>query len=126
MTVVDASILIGHLRGNGAASKLLKDAERSGRILVPAVAAWELWKGGNTPRKRRGIEEILAAIESDPMTAAIAEAAGDLHVRQVRKGNEMTPADAIIAAHALHHDVPLATLDRDYDGVEGLRVLKVA
>jgi predicted nucleic acid-binding protein len=49
----------------------------------------------------------------------------DLHLRHVRKGRERPLIDLLIASHALHHGIPLATLDRDYDGIEGLDVLRV-
>lgn len=126
MTVVDAGILIGHLRGTRKATVALKEAIARGETLVPAIAAWETWCGATTPARRTAIETTLDVLRVDPMTAAISERAADLYIRLARKGRPVGDADTMIAAHALYHDAPLLTLDGHYDGIEGLRVLKVA
>src|SRR3990170_4896838 len=104
--VVDSSVLIDHLRGAGAATEFLGKERRKGPVLVPSLVAWELWKGAATPRQRSGVQELLTTLDSDPFGPAMAQLAGELHV--------------------LFHGLPLATHDRDYRGIPGLEVLRVA
>lgn len=125
MLVADASVLIGHLRHDRKCTAVLRRHLGRGEVLVPSLVAFELWKGVRGPADRRAIEELLEVLRQDAFTPAIARLAGDLHQQMVRRGKERPRFDLLIAAHALHHDAPLATLDRDYHGIEGLDVLRV-
>lgn len=54
----------------------------------------------------------------------MARIAGELHVEHRERGIERPAFDLLIASHALYHDVPLATVDRDYESVKGLGVVR--
>lgn len=120
--VVDSSVLIDHLRGSPKATQFLEREVRTGRVLVPALAAWELWKGANTPRRRTGVSEILTMLEVEPFGPAMAQLAGELHRLLSESGRTPPAFDLLIAAHALHLGVPLATRNRDYSRISGLQV----
>jgi len=124
--VVDSSVLIDHLRGAGAATEFLGEERRKGPVLVPSLVAWELWKGAATPRQRSGVQELLTTLDSDPFGPAMAQLAGELHVLLRGAGRTPPGFDLLIASHALFHNLPLATHDRDYRGIPGLEVLRVA
>lgn len=123
MIVVDTSVIIAHLRGARSATKFLEENASRGPLLVPAIAAWELWRGASTPARLDHVDELLESFVLDPLLPAMARTAGVLHNEQRAAGIERTPYDLLIASHALFHDAPLATLDRDFDKVRGLRVI---
>lgn len=124
--VVDSSVLIDHLRGAATATEFLGRERRRGPVLVPSLVAWELWKGASTPRQRSGVQELLTALDADPFGPAMAQLAGELHVRLRGAGRTPPVFDLLIASHALFHGLPLATFDRDYGGIPGVEVVRIA
>jgi predicted nucleic acid-binding protein len=124
MIVVDASVLIAHLRGDKQVTSFLQGHAAAGDVVVPALAAWELWKGATTPARVERVEALLEAVRVDPFLPSMARLAGELHRQHREAGIERPTFDLLIASHALFHDAPLATLDRDYDTVKGLRVVR--
>ncbi len=122
MIVADTSLLIEHLRGNKGATRFLKAQDL---VIVPSLAAWELWKGAATVAQQAAVRDLLATCDIDPFSAAHAEAAGALHRQAERDGRRRPAFDLLIAAHAMHHGTAVATLDGDYDGIAGLKVAKV-
>lgn len=124
MLVVDTSLLVAHLRGAEKATRFLEDHAARGPLLVPALAAWELWKGATTPARAERVEALLEAVHVDPFLPAMARVAGELHVQHRAAGVERPAYDLLIASHALFHGAPLATLDREYETVRGLKVLQ--
>ena len=123
--VVDSSVLIDHLRGGSRATAYLERERRRGRVYVPALVAWELWKGTTNPRRRAGVHDLLSSMEVDPFGPAMTQLAGDLHVRLAGSGKTPPAYDLLIASHALHHGLPLATRDRDYTAIPGLDIVTV-
>ena len=93
--------------------------------VVPALVAWELWKGASTAASQAAVHDLLATSQVESFSPALAQSAGTLHREMERLGRRRPAIDLLIAAHALHHGSPLATLDRDYDGIPGLDVVKV-
>ena len=126
MLVVDSSILVEYLRDNPRAVKFLERRHETDEIIVPTLVAWELWKGATTPSRKQQVSDLLSALSADPFTSGIAQLAGELHIQQQSLGRSRPVIDLLIAAHALQHRCPVATLDRDYQGVPGLMVEKGA
>ena len=124
--VLDSSVLIDHLRGRAEATEFLLRQGRTGRVLVPALAAWELWKGATTPRRKAGVQELLASVEVEPFGPALAQLAAEVFLQLRREGRTKPEYDVLIASHAIFRNAPLATRDRDYEGIPGLEVVKVA
>lgn len=123
--VVDSSILIDHLRGVAGATEFLENERRRGPVQVPALAAWELWKGATTARRRAGVHDLLSSVDVDPFGPAMAQLAGELHIRLAASGRAPASYDLLIASHALLRGLPLATRDRDYAAVPGLAIVRV-
>ena len=126
MLVVDTSVLIAHLRGVGPVSTFLLEHAKRGALVVPALAAWELWKGATNPARVAGVDALLETLHIDAFMPAMARLAGELHVQHRRDGIERPTFDLLIASHALYHDAPLATLDRHYDSIAGLQVIRAS
>ncbi len=123
--VVDSSVLIDHLRGVGGATEFLEASRRQGPVHVPALAAWELWKGATNARRRAGVHDLLSSVDVDPFGPAMAQLAGELHVRLAVMGKTPPAYDLLIASHALLRGLSIATRDRDYSAVPGLQVVAV-
>ncbi len=125
LLVVDSSVLIEHLRGDREVTRFLEERLRDGVVLAPAIVAWELWKGARTRAQQRSVQQLLAAIEVGPFMPAMAATAAETHVDMQKAGNKPPAFDVLIASWALYHDAPLATLDRDYQAIPGLRLVHV-
>lgn len=62
-----------------------------------------------------------------PADDTVAPHYGRLVARARRdRGRRLAPADALIAATAAAHDLPLYTLDRDFEGLDGVEVVFAA
>lgn len=122
MIIADTSLLIAHLRGLAPARNLLRT--RADEIHVPTLVAWELWKGATTARDQAGVEALVTEFPLDPFVGGMARIAGQLQIEQRKAGRERPVFDLLIASHALYHGAGIATLDRDYDAIQGVNVLR--
>jgi predicted nucleic acid-binding protein len=108
--LVDTGVLIDHLRGH---RRLPADVERLG---VSVVSRCELLAGADEPERLRRFLWPMIELALD---SAIAELAGITR----RRTGIVTP-DALIAATALAHRVPLMTRNRrHFERVDGLRLV---
>lgn len=123
--VIDSSVLIDHLRGRAKATAFIERERQRGPVHVPALAAWELWRGATTARRKAGVHDLLSSVDVDPFAPAMAQLAGELHVRLAELGKTPPAYDLLIASHALLRGVPLATRDRDYSPIPGLQIVTV-
>lgn len=108
--LVDTDVLIDHLRGQ-------RRLTSGGRWLaVSVVTRCELFAGGDEPEKLRRLLSPMSELGVDP---TIAELAG-----LTRRATGIAAPDALIAATALTHRIPLMTRNRrDFDRVSELRVV---
>lgn len=122
MRAFDTSVLVAHLRGDGRVRGVIDPSVES---VACSLVAWELWKGARSPVAMRGVARLLRALHMDPLTPELAEFAGDVHRDLVATGQPRSDFDTIIAAHAMWRNVPLVTLDGDFEGIPGLTVERV-
>jgi predicted nucleic acid-binding protein len=122
--VLDTSLLVAHLRGQKKATAFLVRHEGDQDLVVPALAAWELWREASTPDRAQQLESMLESMTVEPFMPAMAKLAADMHHALEREGLRVPHFDLLIAAHAVYHQAALATLDADFDAIRGLRVLR--
>jgi predicted nucleic acid-binding protein len=108
--LLDTDVLIDHLRGHRPLP--LSDP----KLNISIVTRCELFAGRNVdePKLRR----TLSVIEELTLDRDIAEAAG-----RIRRESDIPVPDALIAATALQHVLPLMTRNRrHFDRVAGLKL----
>jgi predicted nucleic acid-binding protein len=111
--LVDTDVLVDHLRGD---RRLSADGRRLG---VSVVTRCELFAGRDEAERLR---RLLSPMVDLPIDATIAELAGS-----TRRRTGLATPDALVAATALVHRIPLLTRNRRHFGrVDGLRVLSPA
>ena len=111
--LVDTDVLIDHLRG-------VRRLSANGRLLgISVVSRCELFAGRDEPERLR---RFLWPMVELPIDAAIAELAG-----LTRRDTGVATPDALIAATAVTHRIPLMTRNRrHFDRVAELRVVAPA
>ncbi len=108
--LADTDVLVDHLRGR---RRLPEDV---GSLAVSVVSRCELFAGRDEPDRLR---RFLGSMVELPIDAAVGELAGI-----TRRQTGIATPDALIAATALLHSIPLMTRNRrHFDHVEGLRVV---
>lgn len=106
--LLDTDVLIDHLRG----FRRLDLVDPAWKISV--VTRCELFAGRNTDEA--GLRRTLNGIGELSVDRAIAESAG-----RIRRVTQLDVPDALIAATALEHQLPLMTRNlRHFEGVTGL------
>jgi predicted nucleic acid-binding protein len=109
-TLLDTDVLIDHLRGY----RQLDLVDPAWKISV--VTRCELFAGRNTDEQR--LRRTLDQIDELSVDRLIAESAG-----RIRRTAQLGIPDALIAATALEHDLPLMTRNvRHFERVAGLKV----
>jgi predicted nucleic acid-binding protein len=108
--LVDTDVLIDHLRG----TRRLHAEGR--RLAVSVVSHCELFAGRDQPAVLRDLLRTMIELPIDPATAELAGI--------TRRETGIATADALIAATALIHRIPLMTRNRrHFELVSALHVL---
>lgn len=100
-------------------------------VTVSAITIGELRLGvlaaDDGPTRARRLETLTAAeaLEPLPVDRRVAHAWAALRLALRDAGKRMPINDSWIAATAIAHEMPVASQDGDYDGVPGLRVIRV-
>jgi predicted nucleic acid-binding protein len=101
------------------------------RVAVSVVTVAELRLGvlaaGDGPTRARRLETLSAAAVLDPLPVddRVAHAWAALRLALRDAGRKMPINDSWIAATAIANDLAVASQDGDYDGVPGLRVVRI-
>ena len=119
--VVDASILIDHLRGGNTWKNLLsKIAEEEIELFIPTIVVFELFSGKSSKDSSISlkINKLLRSFQKIELTEEIARLAGELY-RDVSKTLQVP--DYIIAASCLAIKGSTITLNRrDFELIPNL------
>lgn len=123
--VIDSSIWLEILRDGPLAAKCQKAMQADllkQQIRVPSLVIFEIYR---KLKSRVNEEDALKAVammsgyEVLDLTRAVSLLAGDLSLQY-----KLPTADAIVLAHASHLGDVLLTLDNDFSGLPGARVLR--
>jgi predicted nucleic acid-binding protein len=106
--VLDTCILIDVLRLRPAAVAYIESL--SERPAISVVTVTELRAGQRSMKEARQIDQMLGHMTVIPVSAAVAELAGDM-LRNFRKSHSVDVPDALIAGTAVEVNLPLATLN---------------
>ena len=114
--LVDSDVLIWVLRNRQDTISVLNQlVEETGEpVACSAVSVLEIW-AGTRPAEFSKTGLFLDALEAVPVDRTIARSAADLLRKHKRHNSPRDWVDAVIAATALHHGIPLLTYNRkDY------------
>lgn len=124
--LLDSSILIDYFRKTAkertAYYKLVSSGEALG---ISTLVEYEVL-AGNRPEVVAFWNELLATMRRYDLTSEVVRTAVDIH-RSLKAASKLIPAvDLLIAATAVHHQLPLATLNRShFERVNGLRLTEL-
>lgn len=121
--LVDSDILIDVSRNAREAIDYLRRHSGPFTLAISSITQMELLVGCRNKTEQRQLERFLRPFPVLALNEAIAARAVVL-LRQYRLSHGLLLPDALIAATALVHDVPLATMNqRDYRFIAGLQLL---
>ena len=126
MFALDSNAIIHALKGKGGvAARLL--AVPPDQIVIPAIALYEIQVGiagsPNGSQRRRALEALLGTVTIAPFDRAAADAATDIRLDLMRRGQLIGPMDILIAATALSRGLILVSHNSgEFSRVTGLRL----
>ena len=120
--LVDTDVLIWHLRGYAQATRRLDEL---GKLTLSAVSYLELLQGMRNKAELAAVKKMLQfrAAAVLPVTEAITQHAIEL-MESLTLSHGLQLGDALIAATALSHGLPLFTANvKHFSAIEGLSVV---
>ena len=120
--VLDSSAWV-EILGRGALSKTCeKELNSASRVVVPTVVHYEVYKkitAAFSDDRALSATAAMSQHETRDLTREIALLAADLSLQ-----HRLGMADAIVLAHAHAVEATLITLDNDFAGIPGARVIR--
>lgn len=123
MVLIDSDVLIDVLRQDQIALKSLLSAQYVGRLGISVVSRMETVRGCLNREFLQKAERLLKQFEVIQLSELISLLADDL-VTTYYLSNNLTVQDALIAATAITHGLPLLSKNqRDFKFIPSLRLL---
>lgn len=120
--LVDASIIIDYLRTQNTEKSVYTRIITNDNLIMSLVTLAELYSGKSVQKEgkpKRILDEVVKGIKIIIPTIESVKEVGFLRAKY-----NLSLGDAFIAALALKHNLPLATLDvRDFGRIKGLKLL---
>ena len=121
----DTCAWIDFLRGKQTPLALvLEQSLLNGEVLTCGVVLFELLQGIKSPREEELVQNALLALPHLEMSRDLWIKAGKLSSRLRAKGHILPLSDIIIAAFALEQNCAVLTVDRHFESIPGLKVIK--
>ena len=120
--LIDSDVLIWYARGNARAIAAIKNTPD---WYISAVSYMELAQGCRNKTELKAMQKAFKSGAADvlPITQGISDAACAL-VEKYALSHSVHMADALVAATALGHGLPLLTANtKHFSAVDGLRVV---
>jgi predicted nucleic acid-binding protein len=121
MMLVDTDVLIWHLRGYPQATRRLDEL---GALTLSAVSYLEVLQGMRSKAELVAVKKMLAhrAATLLPVSEAITQRAIEL-MEAITLSHGLQMGDALIAATALDHGLPVLTANvKHFGAIQGLKV----
>jgi predicted nucleic acid-binding protein len=107
--LLDTSVIIDAINDRHNRRQLLRDLLKAGNSLACCpVNVAEIYAGVR-PAEEQNTQAFLSTLDYYPISFAIARLSGELKRDFSKKGKTLTLTDTLIAATALHHQLPLLT-----------------
>jgi predicted nucleic acid-binding protein len=114
LILVDTSAWIAFFRDRGRVAAIVDRALEDDEAALCGPVLTELRRGFVSTAERSKTIPLLFACHQLPQPASLWDEAGDLGFALARNGVTVKSLDLLIAAYALTHDIPILTLDRDF------------
>ena len=124
--VLDTTVLIDALRNRNQRRALLASLVVSGQELATSKICIAEIYGGLRPGEDQATRAFLSGLDMIPVSAVIAERAGELKATFRRQGQTRSITDMIVAATALENGLPVATDNRKDFQVPGLSLFPLS
>ncbi len=112
MILLDSSILIDYFRKTAKERTVYYRLASSGEALgIPTLVEYEILVG-NRPEVTSFWVALLAPLQRYTLTSGVVGTAVEIHRTLKAQSMLISAMDLFIAATAVHHQVPLATLNR--------------
>lgn len=122
--ILDTNALSALLRGDKGLAGLLG---KTSQLHLPVIVLGEYRFGLLSSRLRRSVEPLLKILENEavilPVDSETVRPYAEVRDRLRRAGKPLPQNDTWIAALALQHELPIASLDKHFDAVAGVRRL---
>ena len=126
ITLVDTSVLINYYRKTDKTNSVWIKLVRQGyRFSISIVTKYEIYSGA-TKGQLDFWDKVLQAVEIIPFDEACVDTAVDVNTALKRKRKQIGIADLFIAATALTHHLPVATINKNhFDRIDGLEIIDI-
>ena len=126
--MLDTNICIALIRGKSVSVLQHMAAYRVGEVCISAVTLAELRYGAAksqfAAKNHAALDNFILPLEVTPFEEATTLAYGNLRATLEKKGTPIGSLDTMIAAHALHLNLLLATNNtREFKRVKGLTIV---
>lgn len=123
--VVDTSIFIQYLRATKKGNTVLQKLPNNIDLYISSITIYELFMGGTDQDKWKEVKRLIEDLVVLNFNNETAILASKLY-HQLRKQNKMIEfRDIFIAASAIHHDIPLLTLNtKDFSRIKNLKIFE--
>ena len=124
LILVDTSVLIDYYRKTDKSNSVWVALIRQGyKFAISAITKYEIYSGA-TQDQLNFWNTVLELIEVIPFDAASVDAAVNINTTLKRKRKQIDIADLFIAATAITHGFPTATLNKKhFDRIDTLNVI---
>lgn len=120
--VIDTDILIKIFRGDEGKREIVKSLDE--RAVTSIITVMELYVGVKNRRRLYELGKRLKAVKIYDLTPAISAKAYKL-IKKYNIEHILLPADALIAATAIQHELPLYTDNlKDYSFIKELELFQ--
>jgi len=107
--LLDTSVIIDAINNRKNRRQFLRDLLKAGNSLACCpVNVAEIY-AGIRPAEQQNTEAFLSTLDYYPISFVIARLSGELKQDFGKKGKTLSLTDTLIAATALHHQLPLLT-----------------